>query len=174
VSTLISTYPPCFFNNFYAVKEGDEDNDVEKRSQRFLVALESFDEAPFTVQRLCELILSPEKVYSTYFKYISALEKMVNITSTLPTLSSQQIQAINATGVISLQPEDDSNTTSTSSNNLTLDDYPTSMNVDLNGVQTTFPGQVTTSSSTSNSDDKNSNSVNLSSQEEKPPTPMDM
>jgi serine/threonine-protein phosphatase 4 regulatory subunit 2 len=58
-------------------KGDDEENDFEKRSQNFLEALERFDEAPFTVQRLCELILSPEKVYTnSYNKYMSALEKV--------------------------------------------------------------------------------------------------
>eukprot|EP00026_Physarum_polycephalum_P016744 Phypoly_transcript_17733.p1 GENE.Phypoly_transcript_17733~~Phypoly_transcript_17733.p1 ORF type:complete len:233 (+),score=56.38 Phypoly_transcript_17733:76-774(+) len=159
-----------------SLKGDDEGNDIEKRSQRFLYALDSFDEAPFTVQRLCELILAPEKVYSTYFKYVSALEKMVNITSTLPTLTPQQIQTINQTGLISPQPEDDSSSSSAPSpssshtfSSAPEENYPTSMNVDLNGVQTTFPHQV---SATSSEDDKDN--VNLAAQEEKPPTPMDM
>lgn len=103
---------------------------------------------------------------------------MVNITSTLPTLTPQQIQAINATGLISPQPEDDSLSSSTSTHTLSSshEDYPTSMNVDLNGVQATFPSanQASGNVAISNDDKSSDNNVNLSSQEEKPPTPMDM
>jgi hypothetical protein len=95
---------------------------------------------------------------------------MVNITSTLPTLTPQQIQAINASGMLSPQEEDSLNTSTSSHTLSSSEEYPTSMNLDLNGVQTIFPNQANTPQS---SDDKNGN-VNLSSQEEKPPTPMDM
>jgi len=165
----------------------DDENNVEKRSQRFLYALESFEEAPFTVQRLCELILSPEKVYSTYYKYISALEKMVNITSTVPTLTPQQIQTINQTGVIAPLPDDDVSNATSSITTQFGEEFPTSMNVDVNGVQAIFPHQqqqqqqqqiqqqIQQQPPVSESEDKALTSVNLqASQEEKPPTPMDM
>jgi serine/threonine-protein phosphatase 4 regulatory subunit 2 len=173
------------------VKSEDEENDVDKRSLRFLYALDSFDEAPFTVQRLCELILSPEKVYSTYFKYISALEKMVNISSTLPTLTPHQIQTVNLTGIINPQPEDEGNNNNNNNNN---EEYPTSMNLDFNGLQSVFPQlssgsyahAIETRATYNEINDKNNgknndtdsnanvNNESLTNNDEKSPTPMDM
>jgi len=77
-----------------------EEEEFQQRSQKFFQALSSYEDAPFTLQRLCELILTPEKTYSNTRKYLSALEKMVNITSTIQTLTPQEIQTINTTGVI--------------------------------------------------------------------------
>ena len=42
-----------------------------------LERLELFNSAPFTVQRLCELLTDPKKQYSRIDKYMRALEKNI-------------------------------------------------------------------------------------------------
>ncbi|KAF2077185.1 hypothetical protein CYY_001506 [Polysphondylium violaceum] len=55
--------------------------------QQFLDTFMEFKEPPFTIQRLCELILD-YKLYTSFSKYLCAVEKMANVTSTLPPLST--------------------------------------------------------------------------------------
>lgn len=43
--------------------------------------MEMFTEAPFTIQRICELILEPEKYYKNTNKYIHALLKCLLVVS---------------------------------------------------------------------------------------------
>jgi len=48
-------------------------------------ALDSFDqEPPFTIQRLCEVVLEPRKQYQKLDKLALALEKLLLVTSTMP------------------------------------------------------------------------------------------
>jgi hypothetical protein len=47
-------------------------------------ALASFDEAPFTVQRLCELLLAPTAYYARPDKLTRAVEKLLNVTGMVP------------------------------------------------------------------------------------------
>jgi hypothetical protein len=81
-----------------------EEEEFEQKSQKFFQALGAYEDAPFTLQRLCELVLAPEKTYASSKKYFTALEKMVNITSTIQTLTPQEIQTINTTGVVTAIP----------------------------------------------------------------------
>jgi len=81
-----------------AQKYKDEDEEFEQRKLKFFQAFQSYEEAPFTLQRLCELALFPERVYSNSLKFLTALEKMVNISSTLRTLTPQEVERINETG----------------------------------------------------------------------------
>lgn len=92
------------FNIEQAEAYKKEEEEFQQQSQKFFQALNSYEDAPFTLQRLCELILNPEKSYTSTKKYITALEKMVNITSTIPTLTNQEIQTINTTGVVTASP----------------------------------------------------------------------
>ena len=46
-----------------------------------LQRMEMFTEAPFTIQRICELILEPEKYYKNTNKYIHALLKCLLVVS---------------------------------------------------------------------------------------------
>jgi len=41
--------------------------------------LQDFREAPFTLQRLCELLLQPRQYYHSSKKYLFAVEKMVTV-----------------------------------------------------------------------------------------------
>ena len=46
-----------------------------------LQRIEHFSEAPFTLQRLCELVLMPDKYYKDTNKYIHALLKCLLVVS---------------------------------------------------------------------------------------------
>ncbi|GAB4822185.1 hypothetical protein N2152v2_009231 [Parachlorella kessleri] len=46
--------------------------------------LDSFSEAPFTLQRLCEVLLEPRKQYRRLDKLAAAVEKLLLVTSTCP------------------------------------------------------------------------------------------
>ena len=53
--------------------------------QRLLTLLQDFPNAPFTVQRLCELLLDPHRIYATSTRKVSsAIEKLLTVSSTVP------------------------------------------------------------------------------------------
>ena len=55
--------------------------------KRMLSLLTEFPNAPFTVQRLCELLLDPHRIYTTSTrKMMSAVEKLLTVSSTVPTM----------------------------------------------------------------------------------------
>lgn len=41
----------------------------------------NFLSCPFTIQRLCELIIEPKKYYKMYIKYLRAVDKVLSVTS---------------------------------------------------------------------------------------------
>jgi hypothetical protein len=55
-----------------------------ERRDALLEALEDFDAAPFTVQRLCELLTGSAAAYRSTHKLLSAVDRVVSVTSTLP------------------------------------------------------------------------------------------
>lgn len=55
----------------------------ETMKSSLLERLELFSSAPFTVQRLCELLTDPKKQYSRIDKYMRALEKNILVVSTI-------------------------------------------------------------------------------------------
>ncbi|XP_050304064.1 serine/threonine-protein phosphatase 4 regulatory subunit 2-like [Anthonomus grandis grandis] len=73
-SSVILDIPPCpnveMFN--YELMKGF-----------ILEKLDSFSAAPFTLQRICELLTNPKKEYSRIDKYMRALEKNVLVVSTV-------------------------------------------------------------------------------------------
>ncbi|KAL6065444.1 protein phosphatase 4, regulatory subunit 2, variant 2 [Balamuthia mandrillaris] len=58
----------------------------EQRKTQLVSSLNSFLGPPFTLQRLCELLVE-EKPYTNTTKYMNALEKMFAVSGTMPTLS---------------------------------------------------------------------------------------
>merc|ERR1712032_1632098 len=55
--------------------------------KRLMTLLEEFPNAPFTAQRLCELLLDPHRIYTTSTrKLMNALEKLLTVSSTVPTM----------------------------------------------------------------------------------------
>jgi len=66
-----------------------QDKIVESRIGSIIQSLALFSSAPFTIQRICELILNPS-IYKNPQKYVSALEKLVNVSSTIPQMSASE------------------------------------------------------------------------------------
>ena len=60
----------------------EETFDAQKT--RVLSSLDEFDQAPFTIQRICELIQEPHRVYKSTNKLLGALDKLTAVSSTQP------------------------------------------------------------------------------------------
>jgi len=101
----------------------------QERKQRFFVTLEGYEEAPFTLQRLAELALQPEKTYARPSKYLSALEKMVCISSTIPPLTQEEVRNFNNN---ILAPPPAANPTTSSSPPSTSQSIQPTINDDIN------------------------------------------
>ena len=73
------SYPhPC------AQPGGENYADVLKRQ---LALLDEFPNAPFTLQRLCELLIAPRAMYATSTrKLMNAVEKLLTVSSAVPTM----------------------------------------------------------------------------------------
>ena len=71
---------------YYAAKK-DLNEPYDEMLKRLLALLNEFPNAPFTVQRLCELLLDPHRIYATSTRKVtSALEKLLTVSSTVPTM----------------------------------------------------------------------------------------
>ncbi|KAM3728388.1 Serine/threonine-protein phosphatase 4 regulatory subunit 2-A [Dirofilaria immitis] len=71
-----------------AVTEDDKkilisDGDLHQQRQFILQKAAEFDGTPFTFQRLCELLTSPSRHYKRTDKYLRALEKNINVVTTI-------------------------------------------------------------------------------------------
>jgi hypothetical protein len=62
----------------------------DKRFDRMLKRFDDFSAPPFTLQRLCELLLTPVPYASEPRKYVFAVEKLIYVSSTLPVLSPDE------------------------------------------------------------------------------------
>jgi len=51
--------------------------------QEIISKMESFKDAPFSLQRMCELLLQPRLHYGSSRKFLFAFEKLVNVSSTI-------------------------------------------------------------------------------------------
>jgi len=54
--------------------------------------LSEFSEPPFTLQRICELTLQPQRHYKTAKKFLFALEKLVTVSKTDTTLTLEEYE----------------------------------------------------------------------------------
>mmetsp|Transcript_57098 Transcript_57098/g.113420 ORF Transcript_57098/g.113420 Transcript_57098/m.113420 type:complete len:162 (-) Transcript_57098:249-734(-) len=71
----------------YYTTTKDLNEPYEELLKRLLSLLQEFPNAPFTVQRLCELLLDPHRIYATSTrKMSSALEKLLTVSSTVPVM----------------------------------------------------------------------------------------
>jgi len=65
--------------------------DFEQEKQRLCTYLCDFNEPPFTLQRLCELLVGPAgEVYKTTKAYAFAIEKVLCVTTTQSTLQPEE------------------------------------------------------------------------------------
>lgn len=69
----------------------------EVMRSKLMEALDSFQSAPFTIQRLCELVTNPRKHYRRTDKFMRGLEKNILVVSTIEPKSSS-IHEVNHNG----------------------------------------------------------------------------
>lgn len=65
-----------------------------------LEKLDTFSAAPFTVQRICELLTTPRKEYNRIDKYMRALEKNILVVSTIEPRERRPHHENNADGIV--------------------------------------------------------------------------
>ena len=65
-------------NNNYIIKEKNQ-NEYENITDDIIEYINKIKIMPFTIQRIAELLLEPEKYYKSLFKYNRAFNKLVNI-----------------------------------------------------------------------------------------------
>ncbi|KAI8993607.1 PPP4R2-domain-containing protein [Pilobolus umbonatus] len=61
-------------------------------------SIEEHSKCPFTIQRLCELVLEPKKYYKMYIKYLRAVEKVLLVTSYWDDFIESAVKEINNGG----------------------------------------------------------------------------
>jgi len=72
-STLTVELPPC---------PNVEPFNYERMKSSLLERFDAFTGAPFTIQRICELLINPRKEYNRADKYMRAIEKNILVVST--------------------------------------------------------------------------------------------
>lgn len=71
---------------------------LDKSREEMLELLSSFDEPPFTIQRICELLYSPFKYYDKVSTFLRALEKNLRVVSANDWPVSQSLGVSNFSG----------------------------------------------------------------------------
>ncbi|KAJ1955343.1 hypothetical protein EC988_001933 [Linderina pennispora] len=92
------TVPAAGAASDVAMESGESSNgddsqmrDIHDLEERIGYSLHTFDEAPFTIQRIAELLAQPRRHYRNVIKYLRAVERTVFVTSTVeefPTTSA--------------------------------------------------------------------------------------
>ncbi|KAG5187744.1 protein phosphatase 4 core regulatory subunit R2, partial [Tribonema minus] len=72
------------FNASFGYEEDKGGRPFTQRKTDLVEALRSFDGAPFTLQRLAEVLLEPERQYQATHKLLNSLDKVLSVSSTLP------------------------------------------------------------------------------------------
>jgi hypothetical protein len=54
------------------IRDGSSDSSVQQLAERFSRMLSGFESHPWTLQRLCELLLEPQKQYKRLHKLVSS------------------------------------------------------------------------------------------------------
>ncbi|KAI8139583.1 PPP4R2-domain-containing protein [Fennellomyces sp. T-0311] len=60
----------------------DELANIESIKTNIIHSIEHHERPPFTIQRLCELVIDPRRHYRMFIKYMNAIEKVLLVTST--------------------------------------------------------------------------------------------
>eukprot|EP01094_Clydonella_sp_ATCC50884_P028044 TRINITY_DN8304_c0_g1_i1.p1 TRINITY_DN8304_c0_g1~~TRINITY_DN8304_c0_g1_i1.p1 ORF type:complete len:249 (+),score=96.15 TRINITY_DN8304_c0_g1_i1:176-922(+) len=71
----------------FAEKHSSSLPEVQQRYARIRTSLECMPHPPFTIQRICEIVLCPEKYYKHATKLLNALEKLARVQLPLCTMS---------------------------------------------------------------------------------------
>ncbi|KAJ1997215.1 hypothetical protein GGI04_005488, partial [Coemansia thaxteri] len=61
----------------------DAAREMRDLEERINYCLHTFDEAPFTIQRIAELVMWPERHYRSVLKFLRAVERVIYVTSTV-------------------------------------------------------------------------------------------
>lgn len=101
----------------------------ERMKTMLLERLETFMGAPFTIQRISELLVSPRSEYNRIDKYMRAVEKNVLVVSTRDSLSRSQLDSVKNQEAVNGIPE----------NNGTADDMGRNMLNSELGLQNSAP-----------------------------------
>lgn len=73
---VLADYAKCKKTNIQ-----DEEDDVDAFRTEFLSLISSFTEPPFTIQRICELLISPFEYYYKATTFLRGLEKNLRVIS---------------------------------------------------------------------------------------------
>lgn len=84
VALLEATFYECCQSYDLSIDDGNEE------LEHLVKSLHSFDEPPFTIQRMCELLVEPSTVYKTAAAWLFSFEKMVNVGLTERTLEGPE------------------------------------------------------------------------------------
>lgn len=80
--SVITEFYESSSNNDFASSPNVDPFNYESMKTVLLERLEAFSNAPFTVQRLCELLTTPRKEYNRPDKFMRAIEKNILVVST--------------------------------------------------------------------------------------------
>jgi len=73
----------------YYAEQKDLNEPYDEMLKRCLALLHEFPNPPFTVQRLCELLIDPHRIYATSTRKLSsAVEKLLTVSSTVATMQT--------------------------------------------------------------------------------------
>lgn len=61
----------------------NEQSNIQTMKERIVERMKSFNNAPFTIQRICELLLKPTNHYNRIDKYLRSLEKCIMVVTTI-------------------------------------------------------------------------------------------
>lgn len=108
------------------VEPNVEKFDLKGSREEILELIDSFNEPPFTIQRICELLYSPFKYYDRVSTFLRGLEKNLRVISSndwpkCPTQKATTGLSEDATSITTTEPTTTSGTQSTSDNNNRID-----------------------------------------------------
>ena len=73
---------------------GSNNDEFEKNKLEIINLLKNFDEAPFTLQRICELILRPNEHNRTLESLFRSFEILLSVSSTIPVSNLNEVQRL--------------------------------------------------------------------------------
>ncbi|KAL4099951.1 hypothetical protein PRIC1_007748 [Phytophthora ramorum] len=77
-----------------ALDQMDSPSTSKSRRASVTQLLQTFESPPFTLQRLTEIILEPERSYRSLPKLLNALEKLLAVSSTIQVVDPRTAQAM--------------------------------------------------------------------------------
>lgn len=72
----------------------DEREDIEARRGEILTMLDRFNEAPFTLQRICELCINPHAYNAHIDSLLCSFECLVSVSTTIAPVSLSEVQRL--------------------------------------------------------------------------------